>query len=256
MHWLEAQWMSGGDALANWLTEQGIDKQVAKELLNAYSESAVEWVAALNHNRAEGTLRTLFVCFKRQGYPYGKDNYEGIEPMSWCKNPDAGKAATEMIRLHALLRMGASGSNTQLNAAPLRERHALLGNAIPVSYLWGGGEMMAEKMAEHYCDTLLSPADRALPQSFIIVLINPRNHTNPDDLTKHVSTGQIQRARAPAGAGPHLKPGGDVTTGESWRPIFVYSHSIEDSLAKTDVRTVQRSLSQLVEQVVNRAAGA
>lgn len=254
MHWLEAEWTSGGDALANWLTEQGIDEQVARELLKAYSESAIEWVAALNHDITEGALRTLFVCFKKQGYPYGKENYEGIEPMSWCKNPYAGKAATEMLRLHALLRIGASGSGAEFRAAPLGARHALLVNSIPITYLWGGGEMMSKHMAEQYRNHLLPLPVRTSAQHVVIVLMNPKDRTESDELVQHLYGGQIDRASPPPGGGTHLSGAGEVVTGERWQPIFLHDHLLQNGLNEGNVGAAKSRLSQVVQGVMEREA--
>lgn len=254
MHWLEAEWMSGSEALAKWFTEQGIDDQVARELLTAYSESAVEWVAALNHDITEEALRTLFICFKRQGYPYGKENYEGIEPMSWCKNPDAGKAAMEMLRLHALLRIGASSSGAEFRAAPLGARHALLVNSIPITYLWGGGEMMSKHMAEQYRNHLLPLSVRASAQDVVILLMNPKDRIESDELAQHLYGGQIDRASPPAGGGTHLSGAGEVVTGERWKPIFLYDHLLQNALSESNVGAAESRLSQVVQGVMERGA--
>lgn len=252
VHWLEAEWVSGGEGLANWLTEQGIDEQLARELLTAYSDSAVEWVDALNHNIAGQALKTLFVCFKRQGYPYGKENYEGIEPMIWWKNPEAGKAATEMLRLHALLRIGASGSGAEFRAAPLDARHALLVNSIPITYLWGGGEMMSRHMAEQYRNHLLPLSVRASAQRVVIVLMNPKDHTESDELAQHLYGGQIDRASPPPGVGTHLSGMGEVVTGERWKPIFLYDHLFQNGLSEGNVGAAKSRLSQVVQGVIER----
>lgn len=130
MHWLINEWGQGGSDLKNSLAEQGVKEELAQKLHKSYVDSADEWVGSLNHALAIAALKTLFICFKREGYPYGTTNYRDIEPKRWSENPDVRKATREMLRLHAMLRVGASSLSAQFNAPPLDARHALLGNSF------------------------------------------------------------------------------------------------------------------------------
>jgi len=251
MHWLLAEWTNSAAALAKSLAQQGVNKELATIIGDTYSSGVVEWSAALHDEVAKQAIKTLFVCFRRPGYPYGTTDYAETEPKKWDKNPDVARAATEMLRLHTLLRMGASSCNTEFHAAPLRERHALL-KSTRTTYVWGGGEMMAEKMAEDY-QGLLSLSDRTSAECFVIVLMKPRNQTDPDELEKHLFD-RIDQASAPADGGPHLKEGQGVTRGEAWRPIFLYDHEIEDALSQREPSAAQRQLSAAVQGVLERAA--
>jgi hypothetical protein len=254
MHWLESEWRSGRDQLASSLAEQRSDAEIAARLVRTYSESATEWIIALNNDLAKRALQTLFVSFRKERYPYGTTHYREIEPREWGANSDAAKAAIEMIRLHALLSIGALDSGTALTVDPAGVRHVFLAS-VSTTYLWGGAETAAEKMADDYREEL-SLENRASTQHFVIVLISPRNRPDPDQLEKRMSESRVNRASAPEGAGPHLNSGGEVTTGEGWKPIFVYHDLFENAVGESDINNFRSRLSEGVRGVVNRATQA
>jgi hypothetical protein len=255
MHWLESEWSNGKGQLATSLAEQGSNAEITDELVRIYSESATEWIVALNNDLAKRALQTLFACFRKEGYPYGTTHYREMEPRQWGANSDAAKAAIEMIRLHALLKIGALDYGTTLAVDPLGARHVTLANSISTTYLWGGADTMAEKMAEDYRDEL-SWVEQASTQYFVIVLINPRNRPDTDELQRNMSESRVNRASTPAGAGPHLNSGGEVTTGEGWKPIFVYHDVFENAVMESDITNFRSRLSETVGGVVNRATSA
>jgi len=251
MHWLEGEWTSGAATLLAWLAEQGIDPQIAVMLNNGYSETVDEWIVALTHDKAKGAVRALFACFEK-GYPCRTSEFTDIEPRKWSEN--SARATTEMLRIHAMLRIGASRSGHGFRAAPLDWRHALLADTLSITYLWGAGAM-SKHMAERYRD-LLPLSIRASAQYVVVVLMNPKDHIPPDELVRHLSGAQIDRATSLPGAGSHLAGAGEVTTGERWNPIFLYDYLLENGLGESDAGAAERRLSEVVQEVMEHAAGA
>lgn len=257
IHWLESEWVTAAGSLVGSLVAQGTQNQVAEAVHTAYQQSVAEWMAALDHERAKGAVSALFASLRSQpGYPYGATKYANTEPMKWRANSEIQRAAREMLRLHALLKMGAAASSTSFAAAPLATCHALLETSVPLTYLWGGGEMMAEKMVSDYRDHVLSVSERASPRCFVVILMSPKTRTEPAELVRRLFEDRVDRASQPNGSGDHLDSSGGVTKGEAWRPVFVYDHSIESALTQSDLDHVKGTLSQCVLTMVGHADGA
>jgi hypothetical protein len=233
-HWLKSQWQYGENELATVLSTDDRVPELKDWYIRQYRNAASEWAAALGpgDHGAHRLVSLLFSSITDADYPKKLQ-----EPQLWPEEASLG--VTRMISAYSL------GRIATLTVGPTRPdispaHHALLGETIAISYLWGASRVSVQTLITRYQNLAqqYGHGDYLFDQT-LLVLINPRDRLGEDSIAKAIKAlkTDIVDTAAPQNIGQHLRQDGEVLGGPP--PVLnikcLYAADLEGALTEPGV---------------------
>lgn len=213
-HWLSGEWTEGKNELQSSLVADGIEQNTVDSFVNSYDMSTGEWLDAIGER--EDTVRTAlniyFDSWKEDRFPAKE-----AEPQNWSQN--VSKAVKQMLRVYALLKLGASAlPGGSINVDLRGAHHASTNEEFKVTFMWGGREHFPRPMISAYLAAKQSyGVQDLLSPMCLLVLVDPAATPEKSKLLADVLNTQTPRivdGNPPPNAPAHLQPPGDVVLAE------------------------------------------
>jgi len=246
-HWIESEWRDDEPELLatiSWGQEGDATQQAYREFVrDAHKSSRVFWIAAMGTREIE--VRNGIQHYTKLLSMHQQNPSNQAEPWRWGQATST--AVGRFMRVLTLLRLGLTAAMPMNFPTVLRVRHAMLGDTMGLTLLWGNGDRHPTQMLSNFQNLKDNyGVGEFIGRKWMLVLVEPGTPLTADDLASWKES-NITQGTVTNPAGDRTQAVGDVVRVEQDLEVLSASDLISSLTTSRDSVALQARLRQILE---------